>query len=309
MVPLVVAKQGARFLLIDGERRYHASKQAGLREVPAFVLTDAEGKDLAEGDLLFRMFQIHHLREQWHAIQQCHALEQTFHKIVRDKTVTSLVDERERFAAITRKLAILTGIDTRTAADRIKFLRWPKSVKDDLYDNPESEDKKGAYSYILEIEDKIILPALANYPEYFEHVPVDGVRIDLLNKLAVSLQNAKEVREVAPYFRTSLSRKADRHRLLKVFTKLHNSPEMTYDEARERLAKEFPGIVVGEPPSPRRLVTLCNQLENACRLFDPGALDQARRRAKAPRSELRDAIVSLQNVLTELAESFAETDR
>ena len=90
MVPVVVTPRDGRFLLVDGERRYYAAKSAGLERLPAYILTTEDGEGLASRDLLFRMFQIHHLREQWGPIQQCAALEGTYAGIIRTKDVAAL---------------------------------------------------------------------------------------------------------------------------------------------------------------------------------------------------------------------------
>src|SRR4030043_129439 len=59
MVPIVVSKRpNGKYLLIDGERRYWASKQLGLKNIPAYII-DRDGA-LNDKDILFRMFQIHH---------------------------------------------------------------------------------------------------------------------------------------------------------------------------------------------------------------------------------------------------------
>src|SRR5262245_2566710 len=71
MVPIVVSRREGRYFLIDGERRYWASKKVGLNKIPAFII-DEDGK-LTADDVLFRMFQIHHNREQWGPIQDCRA--------------------------------------------------------------------------------------------------------------------------------------------------------------------------------------------------------------------------------------------
>src|SRR5947208_1137997 len=63
LVPIVVTPRDANYFLVDGERRFHAAKAVGLAELPAFVLEKDGGGDLTDADLLFRMFQIHHLRE------------------------------------------------------------------------------------------------------------------------------------------------------------------------------------------------------------------------------------------------------
>lgn len=45
--PLIVRQQGGRFMIIAGERRYHAAVQVGLREVPV-ILRDVDDAELME---------------------------------------------------------------------------------------------------------------------------------------------------------------------------------------------------------------------------------------------------------------------
>src|SRR3954451_24661220 len=71
MVPIVVTRRGSRYLLVDGERRFHAAKKVGLESLPAYVIKPEKGSKISPSELLYRMFQIHHLREQWGPIQQC----------------------------------------------------------------------------------------------------------------------------------------------------------------------------------------------------------------------------------------------
>jgi ParB/RepB/Spo0J family partition protein len=134
MVPIVVSKRGENYLLIDGERRYWASKALGHETIPAFVL-DKDG-DFSKRDILFRMFQIHHNREQWGAVQQCNALENLYNAIITKKEIKSIPDERERLSKIADAIVTETGIEERTAVNRVYFLRWPDAVKEKLYSNP-----------------------------------------------------------------------------------------------------------------------------------------------------------------------------
>ncbi len=158
MVPVVVSRRPDGFLLIDGERRYWASKAIGLNKMPAFILDD-EGT-FNEDDILYRMFQIHHNREQWAPVQQCHALDSVYKSIVSQAAICSISDVRARLKAIAEQLVEATGIEERTALNRVYFLCWPEKIKRQLYDNPGEE----GYWYICEIEEKIIIPALDESP-------------------------------------------------------------------------------------------------------------------------------------------------
>lgn len=56
MSPLTVEKVGEKYLLVDGERRYRASKELGLKEVPATIIAPQGNVD--------RLVQQFHLQEQ-----------------------------------------------------------------------------------------------------------------------------------------------------------------------------------------------------------------------------------------------------
>ena len=203
MVPIVVSeRKDGSFLLIDGERRYWACMALRLQKIPAFVLDEEDGK-LDQDDILYRMFQIHHNREQWQPVQQCHALENVYKRIVKDAQIRSIEDERARLKAISERMVETTGIEERTALNRVHFLRWPRAIKQKLYDYP-GED---GYWYICEIEEKIIVPAMINYPEYFEQGSCRTKWADLFNKLKVhSVVKSTDVRRVAPFFRRRLAK-------------------------------------------------------------------------------------------------------
>jgi len=302
MVPIVVTPSNGSYLLIDGERRYHASKSLGLEKIPAYILEATDNASLSGQDLLFRMFQIHHLRDQWGPIQQCQALESTFARIMRRKDVQRLPTDREQFKRVVELLSELTGIDDRTASDRVKFLRWPEKIRSALYKDPDPRPQ--GYSYILEIEDKIIIPAISNYPEYFSHVSPDDIRFDLFEKLETALSTAQDVRRVAPFFRVSPKSTSDRKKVLKVLDNLRKDGDMTYDDAREELERIAPDVVRRDPPSPRKLVSLMDALTESLAAFDIESVGHARRRAKASTNEIISSSYSLKAALDELIDGI-----
>jgi hypothetical protein len=302
MVPIVVTPRGNKFFLIDGERRYHAAKAVGVKKLPAFVVTNESGEALRGKDLLFRMFQIHHLREQWGPVQQCAALESLYDKIVKNSKVIGTDDPRQKLKHAVEQMASETGIDERTASDRVKFLRWPTDIKDRLYD---SADEPG-YSYILEIEDKIILPALTNYPEYFETVDVNDVRRDLFKKLEHGLAAAQEVRKVAPFFRAQLSQSSERKALLSAFKKIQKDASLTYDDAAAMLTKALPRVQQRAALTPRRLMSLFELLQFELVAFDVSAIPKAQRRARVSQDELAQGITSLKDSLEDFAKRLQE---
>ncbi|MGA2269572.1 MAG: ParB N-terminal domain-containing protein [Bryobacteraceae bacterium] len=295
MVPLVVTPRRDRFLLIDGERRYYAAKAVGLGKLPAYIIENANGQPFSDRDLLFRMFQIHHLREQWGPVQQCAALQSTYDEIVSRKDIRSVVDLRSQVQAVTEELAVATGIDERTAWDRVKFLRWPVSVRGPMYKDPDPE----GYWYICEIEEKIILPSLVNYPEYFELVSADEVREDLFKKLHSALERSTEVRKVAPFFKHVFKKSSEKKLLWRTLDHLRKQPEMTYSEAEDELTRSFPHIPQRGASSPKKLLTQIRRLDSELGQFDVSQLAHAGQRGTARAGELRSAAESLRSSLGE----------
>lgn len=300
MVPIVVSKRSAHeYLLVDGERRYWASKALGLKRIPAYII-DRDGS-LDDQDILFRMFQIHHNREQWGPVQQCRALESVFHKTCKKPAIRSIQDNKAKIKAIAEELVRATGIEERTAITRVHFLLWPKSIKDRLYNNPQEE----GYWYICEIEEKIMVPAQTNYPEYFQKVPADEVREALFAKLEEhSVEKSTDVRRIAPFMRADFSRPADRKVILRVLSALQTQRDMTYIDAQDELLRHFPDFHNRGPTSPRKLHGLIIALDSAIGDFDFSAIGKAQRRAKASVSELLSAAKTLGETLQEFQKSL-----
>lgn len=299
LVPLVVVSRGDRFLLVDGERRYIAAKALGLETVPAYV----NEKGLTDNELLYQMFHIHHNREQWGPIQQCRALEIPYNRIRNRKQISDIENEEAKIKAIAEELSIETGIEPRTALTRIYFLRWPQHVREELYNNP-SDD----YWYVCEIEEKIVIPALRNYPEYFERVPVDEIREDLFGKLQEhAVDRATEVREVARFVRTNMTKSSDRKRFLHIFRKLHKDKKLTYSEAKEEFVREFPDLQE-TPLTPRKLSNELKRILYTLHNLEIDKMDQYKGRSRVPQKELEAIIQDVLEALEELLK-FLRGDR
>ena len=67
--PLIVEKLGTGYILVDGERRYRASKELGLKEVPVRVI---ETQSAVER--LIRQFHLQAQHEDWSAIEKARAV-------------------------------------------------------------------------------------------------------------------------------------------------------------------------------------------------------------------------------------------
>ncbi len=258
MVPLVVVpKKKGRYILIDGERRYEVAKSLGLKKVPAYVTE----RELNDKKILVRMFHIHHNREQWGPIPQCKALEDMYKEFKKRKNILTLSSEDAKIKVMAAEIEQSTGLDIATARERVLFLRWPDNIKGKLYKYP-----TGAYHHIVEIENRIILPALKNYPEYFREVSVNDVRRFLFEKIDVNaVGRGTEVRVATKIVKLKVHKKAEKKKVLKILDDLVRDKNMTYQDAREEFDREFPDATALKPPTPRKLLTaicdLCEKVE------------------------------------------------
>lgn len=291
MVPLILSDKGDYYLLIDGERRFEAAKALGLKEVPAYVFGN-----VSSNEILLRMFHIHHNMEQWGPIQQCAALEILYGKITQTSIYQDLESEEEKVELCAKYIEQQTGVEPRTARGRVLFLRWPIDIKKKLYKNPSD-----SHTYIIEIENGIILPVAKNYPEFLPEESFDPVRRSLFKKLAVNaVSKGISVRAASPIFTFETHEKSERAKIYKIFNDLVSDGRMTYQEAREEFELKFPNAMQIAPPSPRKLFNaLCSTCEKID-LFDSSSISRSKGRSKATKSEILDAIKKLRESLTDL---------
>jgi ParB/RepB/Spo0J family partition protein len=237
LVPLLVKPiDHERYQLIDGERRLLAARAAAVREVPAYVMEEP----LPDEAIQQTMFHIHHNRQSWKPDQECKALLPLYRDLVRRYGLTHP-------DALARELVKRTGMNKRTARNRLQFLRWPDEVRQAVHEG------KAPYWFVVELEDKIVEPALANYPGYFERVPVDDVRRYLFNKWEQGVVGAAEsVRAGATIARY----KPPPGRLdeaEQVFDRLVTDAEYDFGAARDDFVRRFPDAEEPPPKGPRAL--------------------------------------------------------
>lgn len=299
MVPLVVVPRKGRYRLIDGERRYEAAKSLGLKNVPAYV-TESE---LSDRKILVRMFHIHHNREQWGPIPQCNALEDMYKEIKKLKKIRTLSSEDAKIKVIAAEIEQRTGLDAATARDRVLFLRWPENIKGKLYKQP-----TGAYHHIVEIESRIILPALKNYPEYFQKVSVDEVRSFLFKKIDVNaVGRGTEVRAASPIVKLKVHKKSEKKKVLKILDDLVKDKNMTYQDAREEFDREFPDATALKPPTPQKLLTAIHTMCEKVEMFNLESFSRRdSKRGKVTPKKLFDACQNLMDVLVDLLDEISK---
>lgn len=293
LVPLVVTAQDDGYLLIDGERRCHAAKSIRtIKEVPAYIIEDG----IDEARFQSMMFHIHTNRQPWNAAQQCRASEPLYGELVR----THESDRR----AILKAYMAETGMDSRTARNRLQFLRWPPDIKHWVY-----EEKKEAYWYVVEIEDKIVEPAEKNYPEYFKTVPVNDVRRFLFKKYEAGLVTAAvEVREAAVVAKSAFTDKGARRKVVRILTQLAKERDYSFHDAHEEFLSAFPEATEPSLPSPVSMLNSVRKLAGSLSSYEAAMIldGRARGQRRVELDEFKDALRTLEEAARELLEELEE---
>lgn len=293
LVPLVVTPRNGDFLLLDGERRLEATLSLrDIEEVPAYIL---EG-DLNEPQVQSIMFHIHMNRVQWNAAQQCRASESLY---------SALVKKHEGGRpAILKDFMATTGMDSRTARNRLQFLRWPEKIRSKVYD-----EKQDAYWYVVEIEDKIVEPAERNYPEFFEKVSVDDVRKFLFDKYEAGLVTAAvEVREAKIVANSKFTDSQARERVVNILLDLARQRDYSFHDAREEFLSAFPEVSEPALPSPTATLNSIRKLSSVLLAYEGSIIldGHSRGQRKVDPEELKDALRVLQQAADHLLQDLSE---
>jgi ParB family chromosome partitioning protein len=106
--PILVRREGSRYRIVAGERRWRAAQRAGLREVPA-ILREASDREAFELALVENL-----QREDLNAIEEAEA----FEVLATDHGLTQEL------------IAARVGKDRSTVANALRLLRLPQEVRD-----------------------------------------------------------------------------------------------------------------------------------------------------------------------------------
>lgn len=139
--PITVRRADNKYELISGERRLRASKEIGVREIPAYIIK-VETKEAMLALSLIENIQ----REELNPIEVAKAYQQ-------------LIDE---CSLSQEEIAIKVGKDRSTVTNTIRLLKLPKNIQDFIIDGSISSGHARALLsvtnpvYQLEILDRII---------------------------------------------------------------------------------------------------------------------------------------------------------
>lgn len=171
--PITVRKNGMKFELISGERRFRASQIAGLKEIPAYVR-------LADDRQLLEMAIIENLqREDLDPIEMAYSCKRMMEEL-------GLTQEQ-----VSQRL----GKGRSTITNFLRLLKLPALIQAELRDlhRNESIEHNGEESAVLftmgHARALLNLPEEANQIELYKRVLKDGLSVRQTEKLAKELKN------------------------------------------------------------------------------------------------------------------------
>jgi ParB family chromosome partitioning protein len=134
-VPVAVYRQGKRYILIDGERRWKCALKLNSKTIPALV----QDKPTQITNLLL-MFNIHALREQWDLLTIAMKLPTVISLLTKDSGIAPTESELSRQAGVSRSVIrrskLLIDLPEKYKDQILTELKKPKSqqkLTEDLF--------------------------------------------------------------------------------------------------------------------------------------------------------------------------------
>lgn len=182
-VPISVFKEGNRFVLIDGERRWRTSKKLNLPTIPAIIQSKPSPLDN-----LLMMFNIHALREQWDLFTIGNKITKVIdlltNKLGHEPKESELSEETGLSRGTIRRCRLLIELPERFKKIILKELEKPKSKQ------------KLTEDFFIEME-SALKTVRRNYPEIIEE-NLDDIRDNLIEKYQKGvIKNIVDFRKVS----------------------------------------------------------------------------------------------------------------
>ena len=111
LTPITVQKVGNQFILIAGERRLRASKKAGLKKIPAYIIDVADDAEMVEMALIENI-----QRENLNPIEEAEAY----------------IYLNNRFKLSQEKIAKSVGKKRATISNSLRLLTLPREIKESI---------------------------------------------------------------------------------------------------------------------------------------------------------------------------------
>jgi len=292
IVPIIIKElyereDNKKYHLIDGERRWKAAVDTNQDRIPAYVLPPER-----KIDILTTMFQIHMNQEGWDAIEQAIALEKII-SFLKHNIMQGGKSEEEVEKELLKKLREITGMDQTTALSRIRFFRWPESLRDKIYNEP----NKNYYSYAVEIEAKIVEPTLRNFPDIKSKISPNDMREALFAKVTGGyVSRAEEIRDAAILTKRKRDKK-EANKAQRLILRFIKNRSFTFPEAREQYFYVFPKETQKAALSHRKLVNTVRTLVKALKDYTIGTV---RTLDPSQRKDLRSALDELLEMIKDI---------
>ena len=111
LTPITVQKEGNQFILIAGERRLRASKKAGLKKIPVYIIDVADDAEMIEMALIENI-----QRENLNPIEEAEAY----------------IFLNNRFKLSQEKIAKSVGKKRATISNSLRLLTLPREIKESI---------------------------------------------------------------------------------------------------------------------------------------------------------------------------------
>jgi ParB/RepB/Spo0J family partition protein len=215
-VPISVYEDGARYTLLDGERRWRCAKKLNLRSVPAIV----QPKPTRLENLLM-MFNIHNVRVDWDPMPMALKLGEIRRML-----------EKEGKDTGPKALAAITGVRLASVRRALELLDLPTKYQRLLLREGLKPYKDQRIKPDLFIEIYKSLHAIERYtPEVFDHVSsadyVDAMVVKYRDGVIDNVVKFRDVSKIARAERAGI----DRESAIPVVIRLVRNKEFSIDQA------------------------------------------------------------------------------
>ncbi len=220
-VPIAVYREGRRYVLIDGERRWRCSIKLNRPTIPALV----QDKPDRLSNLLL-MFNIHALREQWDlltiAMKLPDVIELLRSRNDREPTEREISSETGLILGVIRRCKLLMALPDKYKQTILKELQKPKS------------EQKFTEDFFIEMERSLTTVERA-MPSLVKHLGKEHMRETLISKYkAGTISNRVDFRQIAKIARAekvSADPKQAKRSLEKLFAHNDYSIEDAYESS------------------------------------------------------------------------------
>ncbi len=219
-VPISVFKDGAKYVLIDGERRWRACQMVNIGTIPAIIYP----KPGPVQNIVF-MFNIHRFRRDWDPLPTAMKLEE----------LKALVEDQDGVPPTEAQLSALTGM-SRGAIRRCKLImEIPAKARREILAELEKPEPERRITTDLFVECQRSVRTIRNYlPNLAElEVPLRDALIDKYKKGTVV--NVVHMRMVAKIAR-AVTKGVPEHVVQSALRALIEKPTLTIEEAYGRVA-------------------------------------------------------------------------